>query len=130
MPKQQAVVTGCPWRSGRSRLICQPSSRTGENPPYGMIGEDRGNVGIIRSPVRASIPPDRSWAISAPLLDHGVRKRKAASTAQLGRGSGSDGVADESFSKFPHRTRRPMRTGDDGLERLLDPTAILIRDRE
>jgi hypothetical protein len=23
--------------SGRSRLICQPSSRTGENPPYGMI---------------------------------------------------------------------------------------------
>jgi hypothetical protein len=24
--------------SGRSRLICQPSSRTGQNPPYGMIG--------------------------------------------------------------------------------------------
>src|SRR5208282_1725288 len=24
--------------SGRSRLICPPSSRTGENPPYGMIG--------------------------------------------------------------------------------------------
>ena len=24
--------------SGRSRLICQPSSRTGENSPYGMIG--------------------------------------------------------------------------------------------
>jgi hypothetical protein len=23
---------------GRPRLICQPSSRTGENPPYGMIG--------------------------------------------------------------------------------------------
>ena len=23
---------------GRFRLICQPSSRTGENPPYGMIG--------------------------------------------------------------------------------------------
>jgi hypothetical protein len=29
--------------SGRSRLICQPSSRR-ENPPYGMMGEDRGNV--------------------------------------------------------------------------------------
>jgi hypothetical protein len=43
---------------GRSRLIRQPSSRTGENPPYGMIGGDRGDVGIIRSPVRASIPPD------------------------------------------------------------------------
>src|SRR5665811_1733839 len=26
---------------GRSRLICQPSSRTGENPPYGMIGGSR-----------------------------------------------------------------------------------------
>jgi hypothetical protein len=24
--------------SGRHRWICQPSSRTGENPPYGMIG--------------------------------------------------------------------------------------------
>jgi hypothetical protein len=24
--------------SGRRRLTCQPSSRTGENPPYGMIG--------------------------------------------------------------------------------------------
>jgi hypothetical protein len=23
---------------GRRCLICQPSSRTGENPPYGMIG--------------------------------------------------------------------------------------------
>jgi hypothetical protein len=23
---------------GRPCLICQPSSRTGENPPYGMIG--------------------------------------------------------------------------------------------
>ena len=24
--------------TGRPSLICQPSSRTGENPPYGMIG--------------------------------------------------------------------------------------------
>jgi hypothetical protein len=24
--------------TGRRRLKCQPSSRTGENPPYGMIG--------------------------------------------------------------------------------------------
>jgi hypothetical protein len=72
----------------------------------------------------------RSWAISAPLLSRSIRKRETTSSAQWGRGSGSDGVADESFSKFPYRTRRPMRTGDDGLERLLDPTAILIRDRE
>jgi hypothetical protein len=40
---------------GRHRLIGQPSSRTGENSPYGMIGGIEGNVGIIRSPVRASI---------------------------------------------------------------------------
>jgi hypothetical protein len=39
-------------------LESQPSSRTGENPPYGMIRGDRGNVGIIRSPIRASILPD------------------------------------------------------------------------
>jgi RNA-directed DNA polymerase len=53
---------------GRSRLIRQPSSRIGENPPYGMIGGDRGNVGIIRSPVRASILPDCGGrlAISVP----------------------------------------------------------------
>src|SRR4030095_12579060 len=25
------------WRPGRSHLTCTPSSRTGENPPYGMI---------------------------------------------------------------------------------------------
>ena len=44
--------------AGRRRSKCQPSSRIGENPPYGMIGRDRGNVGIIRSPVRASTLPD------------------------------------------------------------------------
>src|SRR6516165_4929313 len=43
---------------GRRRPKCHPSSRTGENPPYGMIGGDRGDVGIIPSPVRASILPD------------------------------------------------------------------------
>src|SRR4029077_5073021 len=29
---------GVERRTGRLRLISQPSSRTGENPPYGMIG--------------------------------------------------------------------------------------------
>src|SRR5712675_520801 len=48
------------WKSGRRHLKSLPSSRTGENPPYGMIGGGRGNVGIIRSPVRASILPDRA----------------------------------------------------------------------
>ena len=42
---------------GRPCLICQPSSRTGENPPYGMKGGDGGNVGIIRSPLRATVHP-------------------------------------------------------------------------
>jgi hypothetical protein len=42
---------------GRPRPKGQPSSRTGENSPYGMIGGIEGNVGIIRSPVRALEPP-------------------------------------------------------------------------
>src|SRR4051795_11891384 len=29
------------WRPGRPRLTGQPSSRTGENPPYGMSGGSR-----------------------------------------------------------------------------------------
>ena len=37
---------------------------------------------------------------SAPLLGRTVRKRKSTSSAQWGRGSGSDGVADESFPSF------------------------------
>ena len=28
-------------KAGRHGLTCRPSSRTGENPPYGMIGETR-----------------------------------------------------------------------------------------
>jgi hypothetical protein len=43
--------------SGRSRLTSQPSSRTGVNPPYGMIGRVEETSGI-RIPVRASILPD------------------------------------------------------------------------
>ena len=42
----------------RRCLTCQPSSRTEENSPYGMIGGDGGNVGIIRSPLRATVLPD------------------------------------------------------------------------
>ena len=43
---------------GRPRPISRPWSRTGENPPYGILGGDDGNVGIIRSPVRAIVLPD------------------------------------------------------------------------
>lgn len=83
---------------------------------------------LARAQNVANDPKLASTAISALAIRRPVRKRET--TAQLDRGSGSDGVADESFSKFPYRTRRPMCTGDDGIERLLDPTAILIRDRE
>src|SRR5215469_16630143 len=41
---------------GRRRMKCHPSSRTGENPPYGMIGGSRRRR--HQSPVRASILPD------------------------------------------------------------------------
>src|SRR5262249_49144296 len=42
----------------RRRLKCHPSSRTGEKPAVRNDRGDRGDVGIIRSPVRASILPD------------------------------------------------------------------------
>jgi len=50
--------------SGRCRLICQPSSRTGENLPYGMIGriEETSASFEARSaprshPTKADMPP-------------------------------------------------------------------------
>src|SRR5580700_12348983 len=51
--------------SGRSRLICQPSSRTGENPPYGMIGriEETSASFEARSAPR-SHPTDSDMCIS------------------------------------------------------------------
>ena len=36
---QRMPGAGLSWRApGKAPLKCQPSSRTGENPPYGMIG--------------------------------------------------------------------------------------------
>src|SRR5271167_578442 len=43
---------------GRSRLTRQPFSRTEGKPAVRNVRGDRGNVGIIRSPIRASILPD------------------------------------------------------------------------
>ena len=37
-PRMPGAGLSRPRVSGRPHLICQPSSRTGENPPYGMIG--------------------------------------------------------------------------------------------
>jgi hypothetical protein len=52
-------VTRSRRHMGRPRPISRPWSRTGENPPYGILGRDDGNVGIIRSPVRAVVLPDQ-----------------------------------------------------------------------
>src|SRR6516165_5406567 len=61
---------------GRPRPKGQPSSRTGENSPYGMIGGIEEAFGIIRSPVRASILPDlvmlapgTDWPLSRPFSE-------------------------------------------------------------
>src|SRR5438105_823591 len=47
-------------RSMRGKVLpyCQPSSRIGGKPAVRNDREGRGNVGIIRSPVRASTLPD------------------------------------------------------------------------
>src|SRR5271166_1231829 len=43
---------------GKASSDSQPFSRTGENPTVRNVRGDQGNVGIIRSPVRALILPD------------------------------------------------------------------------
>ena len=61
MSDADAVFTSAPLFKpvmvGKASSEAQPLSRMGENPPYGMIG-DRGEIGIIRSPVRASTLSD------------------------------------------------------------------------
>jgi hypothetical protein len=51
-----ARLTGA--EQGRPYLKCQLWSRTEGKPTVRNLREGRGNVGIIRSPVRASILPD------------------------------------------------------------------------
>ena len=53
--KDTSVCRHCPVRSA-------PAARAGASvkPAVRNDREDRGNVGIIRSPVRASIPPDQT----------------------------------------------------------------------
>src|SRR5882724_9370612 len=53
------------WKSGRRHLKSLPSSRTGENPPYGMIGGSRKRRHHSK-PVRASILPDHDQAAHPP----------------------------------------------------------------
>ena len=48
-------------RSGRSHLICTPSSRTEGKPAVRNDRGGGGDVGIIRSPVRATILLDFMW---------------------------------------------------------------------
>ena len=51
---------------GRPYLIGQLWSRTEGKPAVRNLREDRGDVGIIRSPVRASILPDLAGRLGAP----------------------------------------------------------------
>src|SRR4029434_9377401 len=51
------------WRPGRSHLTCTPSSRTGENPPYGMIEgivETSASFEARSAPRSYSTPIDKS----------------------------------------------------------------------
>jgi hypothetical protein len=61
-------------RLGRCRLKCQPSSRTGENPPYGMIGgiEETSASFEVRSAPR-SYPTEGGAGQPSPLLDRRLR---------------------------------------------------------
>jgi hypothetical protein len=55
MGMRGARLTG--GEQGRPCLKCQPWSRTEGKPAVRNLREDRGNVGIIRSPLRASVLP-------------------------------------------------------------------------
>src|SRR3954464_15184677 len=62
------------WRPGRPRLIGQPSSRTGENPPYGMRGgiEETSASFEARSAPR-SYPTDDIVAVEGRVADQRVK---------------------------------------------------------
>jgi hypothetical protein len=59
---QRMPGAGLSWVDvpGRSRLIRQPSSRTGKNPPYGMIGGSRKRRHHSK-PGSRSILPDQMY---------------------------------------------------------------------
>src|ERR1700751_5834040 len=84
---------------GRRHLKCQPSSRTGENPPYGMIGGiEETSASFEARYAPRSYPTDRlitapCGAPDAPMWDHdGVRavpdyviahRRRAITSSEL-----------------------------------------------
>ena len=76
----------------------------------------RGAVGVSTLPT--AIPTCRSINCS---LD-------AGSSAQLSSGSCSNCIPDEGLSKFPYGAGRAVRSGDDRVERLFDPCAVLVGD--
>src|SRR5262249_9576589 len=49
----------------RPYLIGQPWSRTEGKPAVRNLRGERGNVGIIRSPIRAPLLPDRRWVTAS-----------------------------------------------------------------
>ena len=68
---------------GRSRLICQPSSRTGENPPYGMIG----GIEETSASFEARSAP-RSHPTNADITRVPSATKSARSFVRLGNGLG------------------------------------------
>ncbi len=63
--KPSAATCG---HEGRPRLISRPWSRTEGKPAVRNLREDDGNVGIIRSPVRAIVLPDQQPVIAKRVI--------------------------------------------------------------
>jgi hypothetical protein len=71
---------------------------------------DRGNVGIIRSPIRASILPDRSGRRTSFRFD---AREFALSAAHVGRpGSTTEEDADQGLGQVEHRVLRRLGISD------------------
>src|ERR1700674_4237029 len=82
---RQRAGAGLPRRSPRKAPLGQPAFQ----PYWGKLAVrndrgDRGNVGIIRSPVRASILPDHFGSRPGPAVVHfGAKRPKPASKIEL-----------------------------------------------
>jgi len=84
---------------GRPRLKCQPSSRTGENPPYGMIG----GIEETSASFEARSAP-RSYP-TKPHRPRAVRRRPRGCRRSVGRGSHRPAIEPRN-RRHPGRRRR------------------------
>jgi hypothetical protein len=77
---------------GRSRLIRQPSSRTGENPPYGMIGEiEETSASFEARSAPRSYPTAGARGNSRPYRDHAYSADGHDPPRHGGTGNGGTG---------------------------------------